>query len=277
MEQNPPLNQAIAGWLANYSHFVCDRLSLPHDQADELLREYLNITARHLSQQSVASSYEQPASHPGVPSPYHATHCQEQPPNLHPLPPPQTLSPIHSQGSDPYYGTCSREQPISPRHSAHLQTLPLDYLKAPNPYHETHDGEEPAQPSPFMVSTVPSTTQQGPFPLRDPPSSGIILLNANVAEDGTLPPQPTPPTNQTPIGSIMEYDPLWVQHSNEDPAAVERFSSSMKMDTLLTAGVIRIGDVLSFQVSVPGQGQPVETEAHLLVRLEFLDIGWSLH
>ena len=277
MEQSPPFNQAIAAWLKNYSHFICDRLSLSHNQAEELFHEYLNLTARDPSQQPVASPYGQTTSYPEPPSPYHATHYREEPPTSNQPTRPQTLSPIHSQGQNPCNQTYIPGQPTSPRHSTHLQTLPLDYSKAPNPCHETHDGEEPAYPSPFMASTVLNTTQQGPFPPNDPQSSGIVPINANISEAGALPPQPIPPANQTPIGSITEYDPLWVQHNNEDPANVQRFSSAMKLDTLFSAGVIKTGDVLSFQVSVPGQSQPLETEARLSVRLKSHEIEWSLH
>lgn len=249
MEQTPPLNQVIGIWLADYSHFICDRLSLPRDQAGELLQEYLDLTARDPSQQPVASPYEQPTSYPEPPTPYHATHHREQPLNLDAPTRQQTLDPIHSQG--------------------------------PNPNHETYDKENPPQSSTSMALTVSNTIRQAPFPPGDPQSGGIVPINANISEPGAplppLLPQPIPPVNQTPIGSIWEYDSLWVQHNNEDPAAVERFSSAMKVDTLLSAGVMKIGDVLTFQVSVPGHSQPLQTEAHLSVRLKSLDFGWFLY
>lgn len=45
MEQNPTPNNVVIDWLADYTHFICDRFSFPHDQAKELLQQYLDLIA----------------------------------------------------------------------------------------------------------------------------------------------------------------------------------------------------------------------------------------
>ena len=278
MEQNLPLNQVIGVWLADYSHFICNRLNLPHNQAVELFREYLDLTAREPSQKPVASPYEQRTSYPEPPSSSHTTPYHEQHPNLNSPTRPQTLSPIHLQGPNPIHEPCSQDQPRGPHPLAHNQTLPLGYSKAPTPYHETYDKEQPAQSTTSIALPVPNTVRQAPLPHSVSQSDSIIPTNSDGSETGVLPPQPIPPIDQTPIGSIKELDPLWVQHNKEDPTAVEGYFSSMKFETLLIAGVIKIGDVLAFQVSVPGHGKPLETEAHLSVRPnESLAFEWLLY
>lgn len=263
MEQNS-YNQVISNWLANYSLFICDRFGLPHHRSEELLQEYLNITARNASHQPTALSNEQPTSYPEVPSPHQATHNREQPPSSQPSTSLQTLSSSHSQVSTPYHQRYLWDRPSTSHPPADLQTPPLNHSEVSNPYRETHGGEEPAHPSNFTATTIPNTTNHGSYPPDNPQLGRNIPGNLETSETGALPPLPTPAVNQTPIGDIHQYDPHWVQHS-EDVTAVEKFKSRMKFDTLFHAGVINVGDVLTFEVTVPGNGRPSKTEAHLTV------------
>lgn len=65
---------------------------------------------------------------------------------------------------------------------------------------------------------------------------------------------------------MADNNPLWAQQSNVKPEIVLNFSSTMKLDDLLRFGVIKDGDILMFRASVPDNGSPIKTEAHLLVR-----------
>lgn len=265
MEQNPTTNDVIVDWLADYSHYICDRFNIPHTQAGGILQDYLELTARGPPQQPVASPYQQPTSYPKPSNPHHKTHLWEQHPNSQLPTRPQTPSPSHSKAPTLYHETHFRDQPSSPHPAARFQTLPLSYSEALNPLHKTHNREEAAQSSKFMALASPDATYHGLFTPHEAQLGDMIPINSNLSETGAPSPQQTQPVNQTPIGNIKDYDPLWVQHKNEDRTAVEDFSSDMKFDTLFSAGVIKVGDVLTFQVSIPSNGQTLETEALLTV------------
>ena len=264
MEQNPTTNDVIVDWLADYSHYICDRFNIPHNQAGGILQDYLELTVRGPLQQPVASPYQQPTSYPKLSNPHRQSHLWEQPPNSQLPTPPKNQRTIHSKSKTLYKETHFRDQSSSPHHAARFQTLPLSYSEAPNPLQETHIGEA-AQSSKFVALASPNATHHGLFTPHEAQLGDMIPINSNLSETGASSPQPTQPVNQTPIGNIKDYDPLWVQHKNEDRTAVEGFSSDMKFDTLFSAGVIKVGDVLTFQVSVPSNGRTLETEALLTV------------
>lgn len=276
MEQDRPSNLVIVDWLKDYSHFFCDRFSLPHQKAGELLQEYLEITARDPVQQPVTSLHKQQTRLPEGRIPEHATHHWEPSPNSDLPTSPQSQTSSGVQAPNPNHQRYLWDQVPTPQPSTHLQTHPLDYPKVSSPYHEAQDRVDATRPSAITATTLRHTIIQGPFASSDPQSGRITAVDSNSAETGAYPPLPIPPVNQTPIGSIHQYDPHWVQHA-DDVTAVSRFSSAMKFDTLFHADVIIIGDVLKFQVRVCSNGQSLETDADLAVRQRSPDSGWSLY
>ena len=238
MEQPPPSPQAILFWLANYTHFICDQFSLPHEQGNGLLQQYLDLTRGAPSQQPAPSAYEQLTSYPDIPSPHQ-----------------------------------SHEQLPSAHLAAHLQDTPFGYPAPPNPQHEPYVGENADNMSNTTAETAANAAPWGPIPPYDQQSGDMMTVCSDFLEDSTSSPVLTEPPHKTPIGSLTDYDPLWVQQNNIDPAMVEKFPSRMKFDTLFTQDVIKMGDILSFQVSVCANGQDVATEAHLKVKPYLLPAG----
>ena len=232
MEQTSPSNQAILDWLADYTHFICDQFNFPHEQANGLLQQYLNLTTVAPPQQSATSPYEQPTIYPEPPNPQQSMHFGEQ------------LQSSHL--------------------ATHLQYTPLNHPAAPSPYQESCIRKEADHAFNSAAITTSNTVPQGPFsPYYQQLDNRTV--NSGSPQGSASSPQPTEPPNQTAIGSIKDYDPLWVQHNNVDPAAVENLQSNMKFDTLFTKGVIKMGDILTFQVLSKINGQDIKTEAHLEV------------
>ncbi|KAM0800634.1 hypothetical protein BDR22DRAFT_821495 [Usnea florida] len=60
--------------------------------------------------------------------------------------------------------------------------------------------------------------------------------------------------DRAPLGSIEDYDPLWVQKGNVNPKNVEDFKSRISFDTLFSYSVIRPGDVLTLKKMKQWQG-----------------------
>ena len=60
--------------------------------------------------------------------------------------------------------------------------------------------------------------------------------------------------DRAPLGSIEDYDPLWVQKGNVNPKIVEDFKSRISFDTLFSYSVIRPGDVLTLKKMKQRQG-----------------------
>lgn len=237
MEANqcPPPNQVIVDWLADYTRFLCASFGLPHNQADELLQHYLNLTTRDLPGPPTSPPVQQSTTYPPIPCPDHIAQFQEQSPN-------------HSL-------------------TTHFPNLPLSDSAHSSPHHEAHAGEGVDSSYSSVTSTARNATRQGQFSPYDQHPGNMTSTDSNSSMTGTPSLQSTLPLIQTPIGSIAEYDPLWIQHENNDPVIVENFQSGMKWDVLFRSEVIKIGDVLTFQVSVLSKGELATTEAHLTVRL----------
>ena len=232
MEQNFPPHHVIVDWLADYTHFICDHFSLPRDQADGLLQQYLNPTARGPPQQPTTSPYEQSSGSSEAPNLYPEAHFQEQLPN-------------------PYLAT---------------YLMPLNHPVPSNPHHDARVEEDADHLSSSRGMLARNTTSQGQFVAYEQQPGNMMTTNSDLPEASITSPQPTQTLNQTPIGSITDYDPLWIQNNNVDPLRVTQFRSDMKFDTLFSQRVIKLGDVLIFQVSTTTtNGQTQKTEAHLKV------------
>lgn len=236
MEQDPSLNDVIIDWLADYTHFICDQFNFPHDEAKGLLQRYLDLTAKDSPQQTVTLPLNQPTIYPEIPSPRHET-------------------PFRKQGLNAHLST----QPSN---------LPLGDSVPSKSHRETRLWEDAG----FLGSTVPDTTPQGQLTAYGQQPGNVVTTASDLSEASAPYPQQNQRSNQTPIGTVADYDPLWVQKNNVIPLRVHEFRSAMKLETLITAGVVKMGDVLTFQVSVPENGQVLETEAHLAVSGSLLNL-----
>lgn len=233
MEQNASQDQVILDWLTNYTLFICDRFDLPHDQADEILRQYLENKTRSFPQQPVTSLSEQPTRCPVFQRSYHEAYSREQ-------------API------PHLATCSQDQPLS-------------YSTLYSPHHEGQFEEEANQSSNSMGLLAHNATAQGELDTYDRQQDNMTTIDPDLLETSSS--QQTQTLNQTSVGNITDYDPLWVQNNGVDPLRVGMFKSAMKFDALFRQGVITFGDVLTFQVSIYANGQNERTEAHFKVKV----------
>ena len=238
MEQNSASGQAILYWLADSSHLICDSLSLPHEQGNRLLQQYLDLTKGTPPQQAAPSPYEQPTSLPEIPSSHH-----------------------------------SSEQLMSAHLATHLRDTPSSYPAPPNSNHESRFQEEADSMAISAATTARFDAPLGPFYLYDQQSGDLLTTGSNDPENSALSPLLTEPPNKTPVGRITDYDPLWVQHNNFDTTMVEKLRSKMKFDTVFSQEVIKTGDILTFQISVSANAQHLETEAHLKGRLCHHSVG----
>ena len=177
MKQNPVPNNVIIDWLADYTHFICDRFCFPHDQANGLLQQYLDLTARGIPQQPVTSLHEQPAkceqreSYPNPPSSHQEARFQKQP-------------------SIPHTGTQYFQNQLA-RDSAPLR-----------PHLEANAGGVIDHLFNTVALTTPIATSQGHASPYDQQSDDIMT------EDGDFSEQQPQTLNQSPIGNISDYDPL---------------------------------------------------------------------
>ena len=231
MEQYPPSNPAITWWLGDYTHFICDQLGLPHEQGHQLFQQYHWLTTG-LPLQQPASLCGYPTACPETPTGHHDTHSQEQSPRA------------------------SLEEGLS--------NLPVSSSGPSNLPHEHSIGEKVNHlcNSPAIIAS--NLAPQGLFSSYDQ-QPGQTTSNLDVPETISPSMQSIGPSNHNPIGSIADYDPLWVQRTNVDPMTVKNFHTSMKFDTLFTHHVIKLGDILTFKVSVHINGLNLRTEAHLKV------------
>lgn len=233
MEQNPPSNQAILDWLADYTHFICDQFRLPHEQANGLLQQYLNLTTLTPPHQSATSPYQQCTTNPEPPTPQQSTHFGEQLPSAH--------------------------------LATHFPHTPPSYSAAPSSYYESCVRDEADHASNSAAITTPNAEPQGPFSPYGLQLDNMMTVDSDSQQRSAPSSQSTNSQDGTAIGGIKDYDPLWVQHNNVDPAVVKNFQSSMKFDTLFTNGVIKIGDILTFQILLHTNGKDIKTEVHLEV------------
>ena len=236
MEPSPPADQAITGWLGDYTQFMCDQLGLSYDEGGELLQQYLDIITRipTPSRESADLRYEQPTSYPEIQSPHR---FGDQPPSASLADGPQNLPLSYSESSNLHHGPFIAEEP---NHLSNHAAMTAPDLKPPGLFSFIH--EQPVHEQPGQVTSDLDT------PMATSPWTHTIGLSS-----------------QNSIGNIAHYDPLWVQHNNIDPTTVTKFQSHLKFDALWCNRIIKIGDVLTFQVSVDVNGQIVETEAHLKV------------
>ena len=101
-------------------------------------------------------------------------------------------------------------------------------------------------------TTAPATTQT---PSNPHPRQGQLTLPAAA-------PQVVP----HPIGTIADYDPLWVQKGGCHPNDIECFTSKMKFETVFNQNVIRVGDRLVCFVECTRDGmEKIKGKAHLTV------------
>ena len=232
MEQFPPSNPAITWWLADYTHFICDQLRLSHEQGDRLFQQYHWLTTGQPPPQPASSLNGNPTAYPEMRINHHDTHSHDQ----FPCPPLQ-----HGR-----------------------QNLPMSNSGPSDLPHKHSLGEEVNHASNSTVMTAPNVMPQGLFSSYDQ-QHGQITSDLDVPETISPSMQSTGPSNHNPIGSVADYDPLWVQYNNISPMTVKNYRTSMKFDTLFNHHVIRPGDILTFQVTVTADGQHLKTEAHLKV------------
>ena len=228
MEQYPPSNPAITWWLGDYTHFICDQLGLPHEQGHQLFQQYHWLTTG-LPPQQPASLCGYPTAYPEMPVGHHNTHSQEQ-------------------SSRASLDDGFQNLPVSNSGSSHEHSI----------------GEKVDHPCSPTAMIAPNVAPRGLFS-SDNQQPGKKTSDLDVLKTISPSMQSNGASIHNPIGSIADYDPLWVQHNNVDPMTVKNFHTSMKFDTLFTHNVIKFGDILAFQVSVNANGQPFRTEAHLKV------------
>ena len=235
MDQNPIPNDLIVFWLRDYTHFICDQFGLPHNRAGGLLQQYLDLTVHGSPPQNTKSPYEEPTRYPAILDSHPNTPYQEQPRSKPP-------------SSDPCNFPRSYAAPSSLRHESHI--------------------EEAGKPLNVAGLTIPDAKSQGQSLYDDEQSGDMMITDSDLPKNNPLSTQSREPLGRNSIGSVHDYDPLWVQHNNIDPAEVEKFKSPIKFEDLICYRVITVGDVLTFQVSVGTGGQDLVTEAHLKVRYQ---------
>lgn len=122
----------------------------------------------------------------------------------------------------------------------------------------------------FMTPNTTSRDHASPY---DQQSDSIMTEDQDFSEAGAAFQQQPQTLNQSFIGSISDYDPLWIQNNNVDPLLLQKFQSAMKFVTLFSQGAIKLGDVLTFQISMKIDGQSQETKAHLKVNVHSLPLA----
>lgn len=229
MDQTPPSERIILDWLTDYTHFICNKFGISQDCANELLQQYLDLKARDPPQQATASPSVQQKNYPETPDPHQYTHHWEQP-------------------------------------STQLQNIPLGFRVHSDLLNESYDARETHHSSSPSTMAAPDPAIGPLFSSYDQQSGNMTMYsNPNPLETCDLPPNLMHTFSTNPLGSIPDYDPLWIQNRNLDPRILDNFSSNMQFDTLFMQGIIKINDVLTFQVSVTNNGAVQDTEAHLTV------------
>ena len=237
MNQGTLEDHVLLDWLQAYTCYVCDRLNLPQNQGTGLLEEFLRLPARVSAQEPFTPPYEQPASHTGTTD----SRCETR----------------HEQHlTNPGLATHTQDQAISPRESSDrhddaITEYDTDYLSKS-----------------MAIETSSSLPQLRSYP-KNQRSGGMMPMDLGQSESSHQLSQPIQAVKDgVSLGSIKDYDPLWIQKGNVNPEIVNSVPSSLKFDTLFSSSVIRPGDVLTVQVTIPNNGGGTETEAHLTVRPE---------
>ena len=235
MDQGTLEDRLLLEWLQNYTSYICDRLNIPHNQGAGLLEGYLKLPARTSAQQSSGSAYEQSASHFGTTN----SHCET----------------IHAQHlTKPGLAMYTQDQAKIPRENC-----------------DRHDDASTGYNTDHQSNSMAIETSSSLLPLQSCPenqrSGGMMPMDLGQSESSHQLSQPIQAVkDRVPLGSIEDYDPLWVQKGKVSPKIVEGYKSRMSFDTLFSYSVIRPGDVLTVQVTIPNGGNVTETEAHLTVR-----------
>ena len=233
MDQGTSEDHRLLNWLQAYTHYICDRLNFPHEQGTSLLEDFLRLPARISRQESFTPPYEQPEDHTGTTN----SHCDTR--HEHDL-------------TNPGLATHIQDQAIFPRESCDLDG-------------DANTGYDTANSMAIESSSSPARLQSYPENQR---SCGMMPVDQGYSESSGQLLQPIEAVeDRAPIGSIKDYDPLWVQKGNVSSDIVEGFSrKNIHFDVLFSSSVIRPGDVLTVQVLIPKNGSGMETEAHLTVR-----------
>ena len=235
MDQGTSEDLLLLEWLQNYTSYICDRLNIPHNQGTGLLEGYLKLPARTSVQQSSVLAYKQPASHSGTTN----SHCETR----------------HAQRlTKPGRATYTQDQAIIPRESCDRHD---DASTGYNTNHKSNSMGPKTSSSLPRLQSYPENQRSG----------GMMPMDLGQSESSHQLSQPIQAVkDRAPLGSIEDYDPLWVQKGNVNPKIVEGFKSRMSFDTLASYSIIRPGDVLTVQVTIPNGGNVIETEARLTVR-----------
>ena len=237
MNQDTSENHRLLNWLQAYTDYICDRLNFPQNQGAGLLEDFLRLPARVSAKESPTSPYEQPASHTGTTNSNCETRHEER---------------LTNSGLTKH----TQDQAISPREGCDRHN------DASTEYNANY-------PSNSMAIETSSSLPQLQSDPENQHSGGIIHMDLGQSESSHQLSQPIQAMeDRVPIGSLKDYDPLWVQKGNVNPEIVKGFPSKMKFDTLFCSSVIRPGDVLTVQVVIPNNGDGTETEAHFTVRPE---------
>ena len=235
MNQGTLEDHVLLNWLQTYTCYICDSLNLPQNQGTGLLEEFLRLPARVSAQEPFTPPYEQPASHTETTD----SRCETR----------------HEQHlMNPGLATHTQDQAISPRESCDRH---YDASTGYNTKYQSKSMAIETSSSPPKLQSYPDNQHSGgmmPMDLGQSESSHQLSQSIQAVVD------------RAPIGSITDYDPLWVQKENVNSEIVEGFTSKINFDSLFSSSVIRTGDVLTVQVIIPKNGSGTETEAHLTVR-----------
>ena len=237
MDQDTSEDHRLLNWLQAYTCYMCDRLNFPQNQGERLLEDFLKLPARGSAQQSSASPHEQLASHTGTTNSHYETRYAQR-------------------LAKPGLATDTQDQAIIPRGNCDRHD---DASTGNNTNHLSNSMAIESSSSLLRLQSYPEN--QGP--------GGRMPMDPGQSESSDQLSQPIQAAkDRASIGSIEEYDPLWVEKGHVNSKIVEGFRSRIKFDTLFSDSVIRPGDVLTIQVTIPNNGNDTETEAHITVRPE---------
>ena len=235
MNQGTSEDHRLLSWLQAYTSYICDRLNFPQNRGEGLLEDFLKLPARDSAQQSSASPYELPASHTVTRN----SQCE----------------------------TRNAQHLTNPGPTKHTQDQIISLHESCDRHNDASTGYNTDYTSNSMaIETSSSLPQLESYP-DDQHSGGMMPMDLGQSESSHQLSQSIQAVKgRAPIGSIKDYDPLWVQKGNVNPEIVEGFHTRTNFDTLFSSNVIRTGDVLAIQVTISDNGSNTETEAHVTVR-----------
>lgn len=109
--------------------------------------------------------------------------------------------------------------------------------------------------------TAPTTSRPRQFSGYDQQAWSNTAINSDFLQVGAPSRPQTQTFNQTPIGIIRDYDPLWIQKNNVDPNQMRDLFSPLKFEDLFRHGVIKLDDLFTFQVSISVNEQDEKIKA----------------